>query len=164
MTNKNIVLIGMSGCGKTTIGKILSQKLGLKFFDVDQYIEQRSGKTISELFSIGEEYFRSLEREAVQDLHKEKASVIATGGGVVKNYLNIKDLKENGVVIFIDRPVENIAEDVEVATRPLLKDGVHKLYELFHERYDLYKKYCDYQVMNDKGIEETIETIIEMKK
>lgn len=162
--NKNIVLIGMPGSGKTTIGKMLYKKLKFNFVDIDQYIEEKSGKIIPELFSKGEDYFRSLERDAVQKLSREKTLVISTGGGVIKNYLNIEDLKENGIVIFIDRPVENIAQDVEVAHRPLLKDGPHKLYELFHERYGLYKKYCDHHVMNDSDIEETVERIMNMIK
>lgn len=159
--SKNIVLIGMPGSGKTTLGKIISEKVGFKFVDIDQYIEVKSGKVIPELFSKGEDYFRNLEREAVHELSKEKTLLIATGGGVIKNDLNIKDLKENGVIVFIDRPVDNIAKDVEVANRPLLKDGPHKLYDLFHERYELYKKYCDFHVMNDSDIENTVEMIIE---
>lgn len=159
--NRNIVLIGMPGSGKTTLGKIISKRLGFEFVDVDEYIERKSGKGIPELFSKGEDYFRSLEREAVHELSRGKTLLIATGGGVIKNHLNIKELKENGVIVFIDRPVDNIAEDVEVANRPLLKDGPHKLYQLFNERYELYKKYCDFHVMNDSDIENTIEAIIE---
>lgn len=158
---KNIVLIGMPGCGKTTIGKILSSRLEYNFVDLDEYIEQISGKTIDQLFNKGEGYFRALEREAVGKLSNGENLVIATGGGVVKNYLNIRDLKEKGVIVFIDRPVENIAQDVEVAGRPLLKEGVHKLYELFNERYELYKEYCDYHIVNDKDIEKAIKIIIE---
>lgn len=162
--SKNIVLIGMPGCGKTTLGKIISKNLELKFFDVDQCIEEKSGKLIPQLFDVSEEHFRSVESEVVHELSKEKTSVISTGGGVIKKSINIERLKENGVVIFIDRPVDNIASDVEVSTRPLLKDGVHKLYELFNERYGLYKKYCDIHVMNDSCIEETVERIISMIK
>jgi shikimate kinase len=162
INKKNIVLIGMSGCGKSTIGKILSKKLGFKYIDIDQYIEQKNGKTITELFINGEEYFRSLESEAIHDLREERTSVIATGGGVVKNYLNIKELKENGAIVFIDRCAENIAGDVEIANRPLLRDGVNKLYKLFNERYELYKEYCDFHVINDGSIEEVVERIIEV--
>lgn len=161
---KNIVLIGMPGCGKTTIGKALYKKLEFDFVDVDRYIEEKSGKDIPELFDKGEDYFRSLEREAVCELSKEETLIISTGGGVIKNYANIKDLKKNGVVIFIDRPVDHIAQDVEVSHRPLLKDGVQKLYDLFNERYELYKKYCDFHVMNDSDIEKTVEKIMEIIK
>jgi Shikimate kinase len=162
--SKNVVLIGMPGCGKTTLGKIISKNLGFKFFDADQYIEEKSGKVISQLFDVSEDYFRSVESEVVHELSKEKSSVISTGGGVIKKHINIERLKETGVIIFIDRPVENIASDVEVSTRPLLKDGVHKLYELFNERYDIYKKCCDFHVMNDSDINETVKRIIGVLK
>lgn len=158
--SKNVVLIGMPGCGKTTLGKIISKNLGFKFFDVDEYIEKKSGKIISQLFDVSEEYFRSVESEAVYELSKENTSVISTGGGVIKKHINIERLKETGIVIFIDRPVDNIATDVEVSTRPLLRDGVHKLYDLFNERYEIYKKCCDFHVMNDSDINETVKRIM----
>lgn len=158
--NKNIVLIGMPGCGKTTLGKIISKNLGLKFFDVDQCIEQWSGKLIPQLFDVSEEHFRSVESEVVHELSKEKTSVISTGGGVIKKLVNIERLKETGIIIFIDRPIENIASDVEVSTRPLLRDGVHKLYELFNERYEIYKKCCDFHIMNDSDLDQTVKRII----
>jgi shikimate kinase len=162
--SKNIVLIGMPGCGKTTLGKIISENLGLKFFDVDQCIEEKSGKLIPQLFDVSEEHFRGVESDVVHELSKEKTSVISTGGGVIKKLINIERLKETGVIIFIDRPVDSIASDVEVSTRPLLKDGVHKLYELFNERYELYKKYCDIHIMNDSDIDETVERIMGILK
>lgn len=158
---KNIVIIGMPGCGKTTIGKILSKRLKYNFVDLDEFIEKESGKTIPELFTKGEDFFRDLEREAVVKLSSKENLVIATGGGVIKNHLNIRDLKKKGVIVFIDRPAENIAQDLEVSGRPLLKDGVHKLYELFNERYELYRRYCDFSIVNDNGIEKVIELIIE---
>jgi len=159
---KNIVLIGMPGCGKTTIGKILSEKLEFEFIDVDKYIEEKSEKTIPELFKVGESHFRGIEREVIKELGSMDSSVISTGGGVVKDNLNIAALKRNGIIFFIDRPVENIEKDVEISTRPLLKDGPGKLYELLQERYELYKKYCDFHVINDGTLEEVVEKIMEM--
>lgn len=159
---KNIVLIGMPGSGKTTIGKMLAKRLSLKLFDADKCIEGKSAQSIPELFKLGENYFRNIEREVISELSNVSSSVIATGGGVIKNYGNIKELKKNGVIIFIDRPVESIGKDIKISSRPLLKDKVNTLYELYNERYKLYKEYSDFQVINDSTLEEVVEKIIEL--
>jgi len=158
---RNIVLIGMPGAGKTTIGKMLYEKLELKFVDVDEFIVEESGKTITELFDVGESHFRDVESRAVKKLSMGNSSIIATGGGVIKNKENIEELKKKGIIVFIDRPLENIAGDVEISKRPLLKDGVQKLYDLYDERYELYKKHSDFHIMNDCEIEDVADKIIE---
>lgn len=157
---KNIVLIGMPGSGKTTIGKILSKKVGLKLIDTDKYIELSTGKTIPELFKEGEEAFRSIEGETINKLSKEKGIIISTGGGIVKDFRNIEALKKNGIIFFIDRPIENIAANPNLARRPLLKDGIHKLYSIYNERYELYKKYSNVQILNDSTLEEAVDKIV----
>lgn len=164
--NKNIILlIGMPGCGKTTIGKRAAKKLGYKFCDMDIYIEYISKSTIKELFEKNEEYFRDFETRACKELGtiKEKI-IISSGGGVVKRKENIDYFKENGVIIFIDRPIEDIIKDVDTVSRPLLKDGKAKLYNLYSERYNLYNDYCNYKIANDKRIEDTINNVVEVIK
>jgi shikimate kinase len=158
---RNIVLIGMPGAGKTTIGKMLYEKLDLKFVDVDEFIVEESGKTIPELFDVSESHFRDVESRAVKKLSMGNSSIIATGGGVIKNKENIEELKKQGIIVFIDRPLKNIAGDVEISKRPLLKDGVQKLYDLYDERYELYKKHSDFHIMNDCEIEDVANKIIE---
>jgi shikimate kinase len=155
--SKNIILIGMPGSEKITIGKILSQKLGFKFVNTDQYIEDKSGKSIPELLNDGEDHFRSLEREAVHNLSRAKHSIISTGVEVIKNHSNIKELRENGVIIFIDKPVEKIIEDQEVFNnRSLLKDEVNKLHEHFSEKYETYRECCDLHLVNDNNIDDIV--------
>lgn len=152
-----IVLIGMPGCGKSTLGKVLANELNYKYFDMDSYIEEKTDKSISELFKNGEDYFRDIESEACIELSKKKRCLISSGGGVVKRKENIEILKENFILVFIDRPLEEIANDIQVSTRPLLKDGKEKLYALYDERYDLYKNAADIIIVNDKYIKDTID-------
>ena len=123
MKNK-VVLIGMPGCGKSTIGKLISKELNLKFFDMDKYIENMTSKTIPELFENGEEYFRDFETKACEELAKINNALISSGGGVVKRKENIDILKkEASYIIFIDRPLEELLNDIDISNRPLLKDG-----------------------------------------
>lgn len=156
MKNK-VVIIGMPGCGKTTVGKILGEELSLEFIDMDEYIEETTGKTISQIFENGEDYFRDIETKACEELIKRDNILISTGGGVVKKPINMEILKRDSVVIFLDRPVENILGDVDVSQRPLLKDGKEKLLKLYDERYELYKKYADKIIVNDCNIEEVLD-------
>ena len=159
-SNKNLVLIGMPGCGKTCIGKLLSEKLNLEFIDLDNYIENNYHQTITELFKSGEEKFRTLETKAVLELSKTKSTVISTGGGVIKNIINIEALRQNGLIIFIDRPISKIAKDVDLKTRPLLKDAIQNLYNLYDQRFKLYQNSADIVLKNDGNINDFLEKVI----
>lgn len=159
MKNK-VVLIGMPGCGKSTIGKLVSRELNIKFFDMDKYIENMASKTIPELFENGEEYFRDFETKACEELAKINNVLISSGGGVVKRKENIDILKkEDSYIIFIDRPLEELLNDIDISNRPLLKDGREKLIKLYEERYELYKSASDSRVENDKSIRDTVDKV-----
>lgn len=157
----NIVLIGMTGSGKSTIGRELAKRLTLSFIDMDAYIEEKAGKSIPEIFEEGEAVFRSMETEACRELAEATNSVISTGGGAVVKAENHKWLRQAGKVIWIDRPINLIASDIETAHRPLLKQGVDKLYQLYDERQHLYAKLADLTVKNDQPLEQTIDSLIE---
>ncbi|HEY5535516.1 MAG TPA: shikimate kinase [Ignavibacteria bacterium] len=161
---KNIVLIGMPGCGKSAIGEILAEKIGMNFLDIDTYIESSTNLTINEIFKNGEEGFRDLEAKAVIELSKKTSVVISTGGGVIKRYENILNLKKNGIIIYINRPIENIAADIDDEVRPLLAKDPSKLYKLFEERGTLYKKYSDYEIMNISSIDDIVDNIIQIHR
>lgn len=163
MSKDIVLLIGMPGAGKTTIGMKVSSKLNYNFCDMDKYIEEISNSTVKELFNISEDFFRDYETRACKELSSlDEKIVISSGGGVIKRKENIDFFKDKGTIIFIDRPIENIAKDIETSSRPLLKEGKAKLYNLYSERYNLYSDYCNYKITNDKDIEDTIDKIIEI--
>ncbi|MCR1952461.1 MULTISPECIES: shikimate kinase [unclassified Clostridium] len=161
--DKNIILlIGMPGCGKSTIGEELSNKINYDFCDMDKYIEEISNSTVKELFNISEEYFRDYETRSCKELSNKSNIVISSGGGVVKRKENIDFFKDKGIIIFIDRPIEDILRDVDISSRPLLSEGRSKLYNLYSERYNLYNDYCDVRIINDTTIKETLDKIIKI--
>lgn len=157
---KNIVLIGMPGSGKSTIGLMVSQKLCMKFIDMDEHIEKKEHKTIKELFAISEECFRDAETRCAEELSKMDSCIISAGGGIIKRKENIDFLKQSSTIVFINRSVEDIVGDIDMSTRPLLKDGIKKVYDLYDERIKLYKSYCDIEILNDGSIQEAVNKII----
>lgn len=141
--NNNIILIGLSTCGKTTLGKDLSKELNMDFIDCDDYIEKKAKLKISEIFSMyGESYFRELEKEVVEELKNYKNTIISTGGGMPIYNNNINTLKEIGKVIFINTPLEElIKRNEKVKNRPLLNgDIVNKISKLYMERINIYNR------------------------
>lgn len=161
---KNIVLIGIMGTGKTTVSKMLAKKLNRPVIDMDDYLQQKYQQTIPEMFDISEDYFRDHETTCCKDMSKLDGYIISTGGGVVKRKQNITYLKENGFIIYLDRPLQNIILDVETANRPLLKDGPEALYELYKQRHPLYLNASDLHIINDGSLEKVVDTIIHQLK
>lgn len=161
---KNIVLIGMMGCGKTTISLLLSEKLKRPLIDIDEYLVAKYHMTIPEMFAISEDYFREREAICCQEVGQKNGYIISTGGGVIKNKKNIEALKSNSIIIYLDRPVEAILSDVDTSSRPLLKEGATKLYDLYNERHQLYLDACDYHIKNDSTLENVTECIIKKSK
>lgn len=149
----NVVLIGMPGSGKSSIGSIVSQKLQTTFLDIDQYIEEKEQKKIPEIFLSGEAYFRKIESNAVQEIYRKQSIVIATGGGIVTRQENMVLLRKTGTVFYIERPLELILESSDLTTRPLLAKDTTKLYTLHQERKSLYETYCHYRIINNASLE-----------
>ena len=131
---ENIILIGMPSSGKTTMGKMLAEKLNRKFFDIDKLIEEE-GKTIPEIFEEkGEEYFRGLESKVLEDISKENGLVIASGGGTPLRKENRDYILQNSLVIYLKRDLENL----ETSGRPLSKN-LEDLKKLYSERKGIYE-------------------------
>lgn len=166
---KNIVLIGFMGTGKSSIGIKLAEKLNMKFVDMDREIEKLTGMTISELFRRhGEIRFRSEEKLMAHKLSRQKNLVIATGGGVVLKEENIEVLKENGILICLKADPKDIFERVrrKRAQRPLLKKNlkVEDIENMLKEREPFYAV-ADLEVnTSGREIDEVVEEIISYLK
>ncbi len=147
MKRKNIVLCGFMGCGKSTIGNLLSKKTGMSFIDLDSYVEQKENKTVAEIFADnGEDYFRQLERDASKELSQKKSLVIATGGGTLTFQENVDAFKTSGKIVLLDVPVEVVSERLQGdTTRPLLNrpDKEQAMRELYEKRMPLYQNAAD---------------------
>ncbi len=135
------------GCGKSTIGSLLSRKMGMAFVDLDKYIEKKENKTVSEIFEdSGEDYFRQLEREASKELAAKKGVVLAAGGGTLTFPENVEVLKKSGTIVLLDIPVEVVSERLRNdTTRPLLDrpDKEEAMRELYSRRLPLYREAAD---------------------
>ncbi len=154
----NIVLIGMPSAGKTTIGKMLEEKLGKEFFDLDDMIIAKAGKSIPEIFQeSGETGFRAIETEVAIEASKMNNKIIATGGGVVKHKVNMDFLRLNGITIFIDRDIDKLISSDP--NRPL-SSSKQALQQMYKERYPLYQKYATYVAVNNANIDETVDDIV----
>ncbi len=153
---KNIVLIGMPGCGKSTFGKRLAKKLGRKFYDADEVLEEREQRTIKDFFAESEDAFRAAETRTLAYLATLEGVVIATGGGAVKRAENMELMKRDGVVVFLDRMPEQILGNIEGDARPLLAADKQRIFKLYEDRIDLYRKYADKIITNSGDFGRTL--------
>lgn len=135
-----VYIIGITGVGKSLLGKKLARKLNFGFVDLDAWIEIRQKKTIPQLFEKGEIYFRQCESMALQSIPTKRSLVIATGGGVVTQPENITFMRRHGFVIHLVRPVQQIAYKISTKRRPLLKGNRQALFELYNARKPLYEQ------------------------
>ena len=154
MKFNNIALIGFMGSGKSTIGRILSKKLGLLFIDIDKVIQLSEGKSIGEIFrSSGEEYFRKIETRVIKKIFLNKNCVFACGGGVVKSKENINVIRKNSIIVYLYISSEEAYIRLkEVKDRPLLevKDRQGAIKKMIEDREILYRKSADVTVDNTK--------------
>lgn len=149
---KNIVLIGMPGSGKTTIGSELSRLLSVELLDMDTLIEKQQGKSIPQLFhERGEVFFRQCESKLIREVSGATGRILSTGGGCVLNPENMRLLQESGIVFFIDRAPEEIIKTLQNRTRPLVSDPLRDITELYEKRIGLYRKYANIIIESGTG-------------
>ncbi len=146
--SKKILIIGMMGCGKTTVGKIVARKLKLHYVDIDRYIENKEGKTVSEIFDISESYFRELEYQASVELSKLDNVVVSSGGGIILFERNMECFSEF-IKVYINRSKELILSTVNRENRPMLKNGDELFLVQYKKRLPIYLKYKDIEVISD---------------
>ena len=152
---ENVVLIGMPGCGKSTIGTQLAQRCDRKFIDTDTMIVERASKSIPEIFAeIGESGFRSLETEVLSQVCKESNLIIATGGGCVTRPENYPILHQNGQIVWIQRDISTLPTE----GRPLSQ--LQRLEEMYQFRMPLYKSFADVVIENNTSAEDAVNQII----
>lgn len=152
---QNIILIGMPGCGKSTIGALLSEKLGRSLVDIDEQVIQLAGKTIPQIFSEdGEAVFRDWETKALAELGKQSGQIIATGGGCVTQARNHSLLHQNGTIFWLQRNLGLLPTD----GRPLSQS--HKLSDLYAQREPMYEAFADFRIGNDGDVDETVNAIV----
>ena len=151
--HKNIFLVGFMGAGKSTVGKILADKIGYDYCDADKFIEEQAGTTITQIFAEhGEPYFRDLESESLETLARKEKLIVATGGGVVQRDRNWDAMNGNGITIYLKASVETIWERIRNDTsRPLLQvdNPVETARELLNKRTPMYEK-ADIVLNTDK--------------
>ena len=153
---ENIVLVGMPGSGKSTLGKALSEKLEKKFVDSDAEIEKEAGMTISEIFeTYGEGEFRRREKDVIARLSRENSLVIATGGGAPTFTENVENLRQNGLLLFLDADPKTL---VATSDRPLSRTK-EALFSLYKKRYQIYLDCADVRIPISREREENLEKL-----
>ena len=155
---ENVILIGMPGCGKSTIGKLLAEVLNRQFIDADAVITEQARKPIPEIFAeSGESGFRAWETKVLGELGKQSGLIIATGGGCVTREENYPLLHQNGKIIWLQRDITKLPKD----GRPLSQAG--KLQDMYQIRKPLYEHFADFTVDNNQAAAQTVNDILRME-
>jgi len=154
---KNIVLVGMAGCGKTTVGKLVAQKKNMNFADTDALFLEKFGISAGEYIEKnGEPAFRDAETEVVKEISQNQGYVIATGGGAILRPQNVEALKQNGIMVFLDRELKDLPSD----GRPLSKNSERKK-ALYFKRLPIYSSVCDIKAYVDTGADGMADRVID---
>lgn len=158
---RNIYLCGFMGCGKSHIGRKLSEKLGCTLVDLDAYIEEKEGRTIPEIFAKdGEPHFRELEAKYIREMPGN--SVVATGGGAIINPVTAETARNAGTVVFLDADFDLCYDRIKGDThRPLVMNNTkEQLLELFNKRRKIYLEHSDFSVDSNRDETEILDMIL----
>ena len=166
MPDRHIFLIGMQGCGKSSLGKRVARETGLSFMDTDAMVAASAGCTVNEFFEkYGEETFRRAETGALSLLTRERPMIISTGGGTIMNPVNRHIMRAWGAIVLIDRPLEEILSDIKLDRRPTLRDGgLAEVERVYNERIGIYRDLADITVRNDQGYHMAVYTVTRRRR
>ena len=154
---QNIVLIGMPGCGKTTVGKLLAEITGRRFVDADSWVEQEASCSIPDIFAkSGETVFRHLETKALEELGKQSGLVIATGGGCVTQSRNYPLLHQNGCLFWLQRPLDTLPAEGRPLSQRTRADQMYAI------RKPLYEAFADHTIQNRGTPEDAVSSIVDL--
>lgn len=153
MIDRHIFLIGMPGSGKSSLGKRLAGRIRMTYIDTDQRICQAAGCTVTEIFErYGEQAFRNAETNVLAEIAYEPPAIVSTGGGMVMREVNQAIMRNHGVIVLIDRPLEDIMGDIKLDRRPLLaRKGLEEVPRLYEARIDVYRRLADAVLDNSQG-------------
>lgn len=153
MLDRHIFIIGMPGCGKSSLGRKVASTMGLHYVDTDQRIEQAAGCPVTQIFEkYGEPAFRAAETNVLIQLTREPGALVSTGGGMVMREVNREIMRNHGIILLVDRPLEEIMGDIKLNRRPMLAaKGLPEVERLYHERIDTYRAAADVVLDNSHG-------------
>lgn len=162
MTERNIILCGFMGCGKSTVGKELAQKLGRQFIDMDEYIEMREGMKIADIFRLsGEDDFREREHAAVLELAQMQGTVIAAGGGALAFRRNAEPLRKSGEIVYLSLAFNICYSRIAQTDRPLVRSNSREhLEQIFNKRESLYRTVATFEIDASGTPEDVVERIM----
>lgn len=159
---KNIILTGMMGCGKSTCARLLGKALGRPVIDTDDLVEEKAGMSISDMFDkYGEAYMRDLETQVCRELGQQENLIIATGGGLPLREENRNYLRENGLVVFLNRDPGEIYDSMDASGRPLAQQGREAFLSRFSQREPIYRAFSHVVVEDFSSPHVTVKTILD---
>jgi len=162
--DRHIFLVGMPGSGKSTLGKRVALKLQMPYLDTDAYLAERSGMNTAQIYEIyGEKAFRDGETRLLQELVNAMPGMISTGGGVALREENQRIMKDQGYIVLIDRPLDDIMLDIRAEKRPLLvRKGREEIDRIYQERMPIYQSIADVVLDNGSGFHNGLRSLEEI--